>query len=150
MTTCPETAPPESIRLQIIDKSTPQATFIEVFHLLMAAFGNGGPIWEHMYPPPRPSPEKQALVGGLQQALDAGKSNVLFVLAVGSFPDGQEKTLGMAVWGKPGYRYTPLSEDTMTQAQRDAFEGYDLKFRNEWKGTSQRYRDELMGDEPYW
>ncbi|KAJ9095681.1 hypothetical protein QFC21_005553 [Naganishia friedmannii] len=150
MTTSTTTAPPDSIRLQIIDKNTPQSTFNDLFHLLMAAFGDGGPIWDHMCPPPRLPLEKQAAIGGLQQALDAGKSNVLFVLAVGSFPDGEERTLGMAVWGKPGYRYTPLSEETMTQAERDAFEGYDLEFRNEWKGTSQRHRDELMGDEPYW
>ncbi|KAJ9114729.1 hypothetical protein QFC22_005605 [Naganishia vaughanmartiniae] len=142
--------PPLKIRLQILDKSTPQSTFTDIAYLLTAVFGDTGTVWDYMFPPPRPSDESRAVLGGLQQALDARKSTVLYVIAVGSFPDGQERILGMAVWGKPGFRYEPLLEETMAQKQKEAFEGYNLAFRNEWKGTPQRQRDELMGDAPYW
>ncbi|KAJ9095664.1 hypothetical protein QFC21_005536 [Naganishia friedmannii] len=145
---------PTSIRLEILDSpTTPASTFTALFHLLTSAFGGSGgssPIWDNMYPPPRPPLEEQAAVGARQHALEIKNPNVVYVLALGSFADGEERPLGLAVWGKPGYRWKPLVEEKMDKEERDAYLGYNLEFRNEWRGTLQRHRDELMGVELYW
>ncbi|KAJ9090723.1 hypothetical protein QFC19_009465 [Naganishia cerealis] len=142
--------PPQQIRLQVLDANTPKSTFTDLFYLLGEAFGTSSPIWGHMYPPPRPPVEEQAAVATLQHALDVRNPDNLYVLAIGSFPNGEERPLGLAVWGKPGYRWEPLEEETMSAEQKDAYVGYNLTFRNEWRGTLQQHRDQLMGDELYW
>lgn len=166
---------PTSIRLQILDPTTtPGATYTELFHLLAAAFGGSGPIWENMYPPPRPALDEQARVGARQHAWEIKNRDLVYVVALGSFPspspststsnDHQEpdpehelepaleRPVGLAVWGKPGYRWTPLplTPSEMQPQERQAYEGYNLAFRNEWRGTLQRHRDLLMRDQPYW
>jgi hypothetical protein len=157
---------PTSIRLQTLDPSTtPHTTFTALFHLLTSAFGGSGngssPIWDNMYPPPRPSLDEQAAVGARQHAWEIRNRDVVYVVAVGTFPAGEgggvveeeeeERPVGLAVWGRPGYRWKPLVQrEKMGQEEREAYEGYNLDFRNEWRGTLQLHRDQLMGDELYW
>lgn len=163
---------PTSIRLQTLDPSTtPHTTFTALFHLLTSAFGGSGsgsgngssPIWDNMYPPPRPSLDEQAAVGARQHAWEIRNPDVVYVVAVGTFPackgegegggveEEEERPVGLAVWGRPGYRWKPLVQrEKMGHEEREAYEGYNLDFRNEWRSTLQMHRDQLMGDELYW
>ncbi|KAJ9114693.1 hypothetical protein QFC22_005569 [Naganishia vaughanmartiniae] len=149
---------PSSIRLEILNPhTTPPSTFHSIFHLLASAFGGSGgssPIWDNMYPPPRPALEEQAAVGARQHAWEIKNPDVVYVVALGSFPDcvdGEERPLGLAIWGKPGYRWSDLVErNKMGEEEREAYVGYNLEFRNEWRRTLQSHRDRLMGAELYW
>jgi hypothetical protein len=141
---------PKAIRLETLDSTTPHATFIEIFKLFGAAFGSDSPIWRHMYPPPRPPMEEMADVGAHQHMLDVLNPNLVYVAATAELEDGSERLAGMAVWGKPGYRYKLLDEDTMTDEEKHAYKGYNLEFRNMFRQTLQNHRDKLMGDDTYW
>lgn len=142
--------PTPEIRLQVLDGSTPHTTFVEIFKLFGAAFGSDSPIWAHMYPPPRPPMDEMADAGAQQHKLDCGNPELVYVVARATFPDGEERVAGVAVWGKPGYRWKSLDQEKMSEEEKYAFQGYNLAFRNVWRQTLQDHRDKLMGSEPYW
>lgn len=139
------------IRLQVLDDSAPDSTFVDIFKVFGAAFGSDSPVWAHMYPPPRPPVEEMAAVGAEQHRMDCADPNIVYVVAwAKSREEEEERMAGVAVWGKPGYRWHDLNPDTMSDAEKYAYQGYNLPFRNAWRGTLQDHRDKLMGPEPYW
>lgn len=141
---------PKGIRLVTLDGTTPHATFVEIFKLFNAAFGSNSPIWLHMYPPPRPPLDEMAEVGAYQHMMDVVHPQHVYVAAMAELEDGTERLVGMAVWGKPGYRYELLDKETMTDEEKHAYKGYNLEFRNMFRQTLQNHRDKLMGDDTYW
>lgn len=88
--------------------------------------------------------------GAQQHKLDCGNPELVYVVARATFPDGEERVAGVAVWGKPGYRWKSLDQEKMSEEEKYAFQGYNLAFRNVWRQTLQDHRDKLMGSEPYW
>jgi hypothetical protein len=145
-----ETRAAPDIRLQVLDDTTPVPTFVEIFKLFNAAFGSDSPIWAHMYPPPRPPLEEMAAAGAEQHRMDCAHPDLVYVVAWAKFTDAEERIAGVAVWGKPGYRWQDLNADKMSEAEKYAYQGYNLAFRNVWRRTLQEHRDKLMGSEPYW
>jgi hypothetical protein len=141
---------PQSIRLDILDHTTSHTTFTDISKLYFAAFDVSSPIFTHMYPPPRPSVEEMAAAGAYQQVLELQNPLSVYVTATAILADGTERLAGVALWGKPGYRHNAMTEETMSDEEKHAWQGYDHAFRNMFRGTMQDHRDKLMGDEPYW
>lgn len=134
------------IHIEHLDAATPDPILREAAECILVALELGSPVWENMVPPPR-APLAVQIDRAAQQhrmALTAGK---VYVRAVGTV-DGAERTLGVAIWQRPGVRYRPAVVDS--PEARAAFEGYDMAFRDAFFGGFQSYRDKLMGDRGYW
>lgn len=85
----------------------------------------------------------------LQHRLALKDDEKVYVRAVGSV-EGEERTLGVAIWQKPGVRYHPVTKEKLSEEGKEAYEGYDMVFRDAFFGGFQAYRDKLMGDDLYW
>lgn len=143
---------PRDIRLETLDDSTPFPIIRQVAETIIIALEIGTPIWDNMIPAPQASLDVQIDRAALQHQMALGdpKDGKVYVREVGTFDDGQERTLGVAIWQKPGFGYHTVRQEELTGENREAFEGYDMSFRDAFFGGFQSHRDELMGDEPYW
>lgn len=138
-----------SIRLETLDKSTPLSTLRQVAECIIISLELGSPVWENIIPAPRDPLDVQIDRAALQHRLALRSGEKVYVRAVGTVK-GEERTLGVAIWYKPGLRYHPLTRDKMSDEEKAAYEGYDMVFRDAFFGGFQGYRDKLMGDDLYW
>lgn len=143
---------PCDIRLETLDASTSFPIIQQVAETIILALELGSPVWDSMVPKPQAPHDVQVHRAALQHqmALKNSQDGKVYVRAVGTFDDGQERTLGVTIWQKPGHGYHSVRREELGKESREAFEGYDLTFRDAFLGGFQSQRDKLMGDEPYW
>jgi hypothetical protein len=150
--TKPPKPAPRDIRLEILDASTPLPILRQVAETIILALELGSPVWDNMVPPPQAPLDVQFERAALQHrmALRDSRDGKIYVRAVGTFDDGEEKTVGATIWQKPGCVYHTVRREEMAEEDKEAFEGYDLTFRDAFLGGFRQHRDALMGDELYW
>ncbi|KAI5454412.1 hypothetical protein NCC49_004465 [Naganishia albida] len=140
---------PTSICLETLDESTPLATLRQVAECIIISLELGSPVWENIVPVPRAPLDVQIDRAALQHRLALRGNGKVYVRAVGTV-GGEERTLGVAIWQRPGVRYHSLTKGDMSSEEGEAYEGYDLVFRDAFFGGFQSYRDRFMGDDLYW
>lgn len=143
------TIDPNSSRLELLDESTPLSVIRQVAECIIIALELGSPVWENIIPAPRAPLDVQIDRAALQHRLALQEGGKVYVRAVGT-AGGEERTLGVAIWQKPGVRYHPVTREGLLKEGREAYEGYDMVFRDAFFGGFQGYRDKLMGEDLYW
>ncbi|KAJ9095641.1 hypothetical protein QFC21_005513 [Naganishia friedmannii] len=150
--TIPQPQSLQSVRLEVLTASSPFSTIREISEIIIVALELGTPIWDNIIPSPRAPLEVQIARVAKQHLMQLKdpKSDKIYVRAVGVLTSGEECTVGVAIWQKPGVRYHTLNLEELSEDDREGFEGYDMVFRDAFYGGFQHYRDKLMGDAPYW
>lgn len=142
----------QSVRLEVLTVTSPFSVIREISEIIIVALELGTPIWDNIIPTPRAPLEVQIDRVAKQHLIQLknSKDDKIYVRAVGVLASGEERTVGVAIWQKPGVRYHTLNLEELSEDDREGFEGYDMVFRDAFYGGFQHYRDKLMGDEPYW
>ncbi|KAJ9117131.1 hypothetical protein QFC24_006590 [Naganishia onofrii] len=142
----------QSVRLEVMTATSQLSAIREISEIIVISLELGTPVWNNILPTPRAPLEVQIDRVAKQHVMHLRDSqdDKIYVRAVGVVASGEERTVGVAIWQKPGVRYHNLNLEELSEDDKEGFKGYDMVFRDALHGGFQNYRDKLMGEQPYW
>lgn len=142
----------QSVRLEVMTATSQLSAIREISEIIVISLELGTPVWDNILPTPRAPLEVQIDRVAKQHVMHLRDSqdDKIYVRAVGVVASGEERTVGVAIWQKPGVRYHTLNLEELSEDDKEGFKGYDMVFRDAFYGGFQHYRDKLMSEEPYW